>query len=185
MTFTKNLQLIPVVTNTKMGTEKRLQSNSWSDDDDDDDDDKEFMTSAETAVVMLVLLMVRNKLSQYSVWLRTRRLGFDPRQRQRIFLLVPGSRLDLGPTQSPMQWVPGVLSPGVKRGRGVMLTTHRHLVPRLIMSRSYTSSPPSAFMACSGRAFLLRNKRARLWWPLVAWCSHQVSWTFVYRFESY
>jgi hypothetical protein len=36
----------------------------------------------------------------------------------------------------------GVLSPGLKRGRGVMLTTHPHLVPRLSMSRSYTSSPP-------------------------------------------
>jgi hypothetical protein len=32
--------------------------------------------------------------------------------------------------------------PGVKRGRGVMLTTHPHLVPRLSMSRSYTSFPP-------------------------------------------
>jgi hypothetical protein len=31
---------------------------------------------------------------------------------------------------------------GVKRGRGVTLTTHPHLVPRLSMSRSYTSSPP-------------------------------------------
>jgi hypothetical protein len=44
--------------------------------------------------------------------------------------------------QPPIQWVPGVLSPGVKRGRGVTLTTHPHLVPRLRMSRSYTSSPP-------------------------------------------
>jgi hypothetical protein len=35
----------------------------------------------------------------------------------------------LGPTQPPVQWVPGVLSPGVKRGRGVTLTTHSHLVP--------------------------------------------------------
>jgi hypothetical protein len=32
--------------------------------------------------------------------------------------------------------------PGVKRGRGVMLTTHPHLVPRSWMSMSYTSSPP-------------------------------------------
>jgi hypothetical protein len=36
----------------------------------------------------------------------------------------------LGPTQPPVQWVPGVLSPGVKRGRGVTLTIHPHLVPR-------------------------------------------------------
>jgi hypothetical protein len=48
----------------------------------------------------------------------------------------------LGPTQPPVQWVPGFLSPGVKRGRGLTLTTHPHLVPRSWMSRSYTSSPP-------------------------------------------
>jgi hypothetical protein len=35
-----------------------------------------------------------------------------------------------GATQPPVQWVPGALSPGVKRGRGVILTTHPHLVPR-------------------------------------------------------
>jgi hypothetical protein len=68
--------------------------------------------------------------------------GFDPRQRQKIFLLASASRPALGHTQPPVQWVPGVLSPGVKRGRGVMLTTHPHLVPRLSMSRSYTSSHP-------------------------------------------
>jgi hypothetical protein len=41
---------------------------------------------------------------------------------------------------------------GVKRGPGVTLTTHLHLVPRSRMSRSYKSSPPSAFVACSGTA---------------------------------
>jgi hypothetical protein len=45
-------------------------------------------------------------------------------------------------TQPPVQWVPGVLSPRLKRGRGVMLTTHPYLVPRSSMSRSYTTSPP-------------------------------------------
>jgi hypothetical protein len=47
------------------------------------------------------------------------------------FLLYPlcPDRL-WGPTQPPVQWVPGVLSPGVKRGRGVTLTTHPHLVPK-------------------------------------------------------
>jgi hypothetical protein len=40
--------------------------------------------------------------------------------------------------------------PGIKRGRGVTLTTHPHLVPRSRMSRSYTSSLPSASVACSG-----------------------------------
>jgi hypothetical protein len=77
-----------------------------------------------------------------SVWLRTGRPGFDPRQRQRIFILVSASNPALGPTQSPVQWVPGILSPGVKRGRGVMLTIYPHPVSWLRMSRSYTSSPP-------------------------------------------
>jgi hypothetical protein len=58
-----------------------------------------------------------------------------------------------GAHPASIQWVPGVLSLGVKRGRGVTLTTHPHLV--LGMSRSYTSSPPSASMACSGTALLL------------------------------
>jgi hypothetical protein len=39
---------------------------------------------------------------------------FDPRQRQRIFLLASASKPALGPIQPPVQWVPGVLSPGVK-----------------------------------------------------------------------
>jgi hypothetical protein len=46
------------------------------------------------------------------------------------------SRPALGPTQPSVQWAPGVLSPGVKRGLGVTLTTHPHLVPRSRMSRS-------------------------------------------------
>jgi hypothetical protein len=98
--------------------------------------------------------ILSRSLSQYSIWLRAGRSGFNPRHGQRIFLLAAASRPALGPTQPPTQWVPGVLSPGVKRGRGVMLTTHPHLVPRLRMSRSYTSSPPCASMACSGTAYL-------------------------------
>jgi hypothetical protein len=85
----------------------------------------------------------------------TGRSSFDPRQGQRVFPLSSVSRPALGPTQPPVQWVPGVLSPGLKRGRGVTLTTHPHLVLMSRMSRSYTSSPPSAFMACSGTALAL------------------------------
>jgi hypothetical protein len=40
------------------------------------------------------------------------------------------SRLALEPTQPPVQLVPKVLSTELKRGQGMMLTTHPHLVPR-------------------------------------------------------
>jgi hypothetical protein len=66
-----------------------------------------------------------------------------------IFPVASVSRPALWPTQPPVQWVPGVLSPGLKRGRGVTLTTQPHLVPRSRMSRSYTSFLPSAFVVCS------------------------------------
>jgi hypothetical protein len=46
----------------------------------------------------------------------------------------------------PASCAMGTRSPssGVKRGRGVTLTTNPHLVPRSRMSRSYTSSSPCA-----------------------------------------
>jgi hypothetical protein len=68
--------------------------------------------------------------------------GSIPGRGERIVPLASVSRPVLGRTQLPVQWVPGVLSPGVKGGRGVTLTTHIHLVPRSGMSRNYTTSPP-------------------------------------------
>jgi len=44
------------------------------------------------------------------------------------------SRPTLGPTQPPVTWVP-FFSPGVKCGRGVLLTTHP-----LLVSRSWKSA---------------------------------------------
>jgi hypothetical protein len=67
------------------------------------------------------------ELSQYSVCLRAGRpgdRGLIPGRSERIFPLASVSRPALGPTQPPVQWVPGVLSPGLKRSRGVTLTTH-------------------------------------------------------------
>jgi hypothetical protein len=54
--------------------------------------------------------------------------------------------------------------PGLKRGRDVMLTTYPHLVPTLRMSRSYTSSPPSAFMVCTGTAKKNLHHRKHIIW---------------------
>jgi hypothetical protein len=42
-------------------------------------------------------------------------LGFDSRRGLGIFLFTTASRMALGHTQPPIQWVPGVLSLGVKR----------------------------------------------------------------------
>ena len=44
------------------------------------------------------------------------------------------SRPALGPTQPPVQWV--LVFPGVKCGRGVLLTTHPLLVSRSCKSRA-------------------------------------------------
>jgi hypothetical protein len=40
--------------------------------------------------------------------------GFDSRRGLGIFLFTTASRTALGPTQPPIQWLPGALSLGVK-----------------------------------------------------------------------
>jgi hypothetical protein len=44
-------------------------------------------------------------------------LGFDSGRGLGIFLFITASRTALGPTQTPIQWVPGSLSLRVKRLR--------------------------------------------------------------------
>jgi hypothetical protein len=75
---------------------------------------------------------------------KTGRSWLDSLQRQRISPLTSVSRPALEPIQIPVQCVPEVLSPGLKRGRGVTLTTHPHLVPISRMIRSHTASTPAA-----------------------------------------
>jgi hypothetical protein len=52
----------------------------------------------------------------------------SPKGAKQFFPLASASRAALGSTQPPVQWVPGVLPPGPKRGRGVTLTTYPHIV---------------------------------------------------------
>jgi hypothetical protein len=51
--------------------------------------------------------------------------GSNPGRSEKIFPLASVSRPALGSTQSPVNLVPGVLSTGIQRGRGVKLTTFR------------------------------------------------------------
>jgi hypothetical protein len=74
---------------------------------------------------------------------------FESRQWLAIFIFTTVSRLALGPTQLPIQWVSGALSLGVKRpGREA-----DHSPPystKIKNAWSYTSTPQYAFMAwCS------------------------------------
>jgi hypothetical protein len=85
--------------------------------------------------------------SRYSEWLR---VG-QPRglsssiDRVKNFLFSTSSRLALGPAQPPIQWVPGALSPGVKRPG----CDADHSPPTSAEAKKtwiYTSTPPCAFM---------------------------------------
>jgi hypothetical protein len=63
-----------------------------------------------------------------------------PAEAGNFFFLITASRMALGPTQPPIQWVTGAPSLG-SSGRGVKLITHLHLVPS---SRMRGAIPPSS-----------------------------------------
>jgi hypothetical protein len=68
--------------------------------------------------------------------------GFETRQGLGIFLFTTVSRTALGPTQPPIQWIPGTLSLGVKRpGREVVNSPSSNA--KVKNAWSYTSTPPS------------------------------------------
>jgi hypothetical protein len=75
-----------------------------------------------------------------------RGVGVPSPGRVKNFLFSTWSKPALGPTQPPIQWVPGALSPGVKRqGREA-----DHSPPASAEVKKtwiYTSTPPYAFMA--------------------------------------
>jgi hypothetical protein len=63
-----------------------------------------------------------------------------------IFLVSNMSRTDLGPTQPPIQWVPGALSLGVKRP-GHEAHHSSPSTTEVNNAWSYTSTPQYVFMA--------------------------------------
>jgi hypothetical protein len=83
-----------------------------------------------------------NELKGSAVSIMTGRPGFDPRRRQRIFPLLSASRPALGPTQPPVQWVPGALSPGVNAAGACCWPPTPFQCRGWRKNRSYTSSTP-------------------------------------------
>jgi hypothetical protein len=71
---------------------------------------------------------------------KTGRSRFGPRQRRKNFSSSLCVQTGSGAHPASCTMGSGGPLPGVKRGRA--LTAHKLLVPRLRMSRSYTSSPP-------------------------------------------
>jgi hypothetical protein len=81
-----------------------------------------------------------NQLSRCSDGLWTKRPGFDSQQKQ-DFLFATASRPALGPTQPPIQWVPGALSLAVKRPGRDEADYSPHLGPRSRIMELYRHSP--------------------------------------------
>jgi hypothetical protein len=85
-------------------------------------------SSISSSYLRLLVSRVAQSVQCLATGWTTGRSRFDRRKRRKDFPLASVSRLALGPTQPPVQWVPGVISSGLKRGRGVTLTTLPHLL---------------------------------------------------------
>jgi hypothetical protein len=99
-----------------------------------------------------------SSVSIVSVCLRARRPGDQdsiPCRGERNFSLA--SSVQTGSEAHPASCAVGTGGPfpGAEARPGRDADTHPHLVPRSRMSRRYTSSPSSAFMACNGTALAL------------------------------
>jgi hypothetical protein len=98
-----------------------------------------------------VILLYKDRDSSVGIATRLRtglseQSGFDSRRGLWIFLFATASRPALGPTQPPIQWVSGILSPGVKRPR----RETDHSPPSSAEVKNtwiFTSTPPYAFTA--------------------------------------
>ena len=76
------------------------------------------------------------------------------RQGQGVFLFSETSRLALGPTQPPIQWLP-VFSLGGESGLVGKFATHSHLIPRLRISGTIPLHPLYAFKERTGTTLSL------------------------------
>jgi hypothetical protein len=78
-------------------------------------------------------------VAEYSVWLQTGLPRFDAQQDAKGFSssLCVQIRYEAHPSSYLMSTVGPF--PGVKRGWGLTLNTHQHLLPRSVMSMSYIS----------------------------------------------
>jgi hypothetical protein len=74
-----------------------------------------------------------------------------------FFPLTSVSRPTLGPPPASCTMGTGGPFPGAKSRPGHDADHSPHLVPRSRMSRSYTSSPPNVFVACSGTALAFKE----------------------------
>jgi hypothetical protein len=89
-----------------------------------------FLSSWKFGSIIVVILRFNSgaELSQ-SVELRDGQSGFDSQQGQGIYVYSALSSPTLGPTNTPIQWVPTGSFPGGKAARGLKLTIYLHLVP--------------------------------------------------------
>jgi hypothetical protein len=99
----------------------------------------------------------------------TGRSGIDSRRGLDIFLWFTASRLTLRPTQHPILWVPGALSPGVKRlGRGA-----DHSPPSSAKIKNDEAKPPHPIHL---RGVLLNELRAEsTYYYLTLWTLYDVT----------
>jgi hypothetical protein len=107
-------------------------------------------TGVPPAFIVAPLIPLRGSLSRYSDWLRARRprgQSWSPGGGKNIRFSI-SSRPALGPTQPPIQWVPGALSPGVKLpGRKANHSPPTSAEVTKMWVYQYTSTPPYAVMA--------------------------------------